>query len=325
MKIGETSLSDTERHRIVYLEVLADYQRQHDGNAPYLSDLFSDLEAEDTARWSGIVRGLEADGLIRLHRGFDPASTSGDLTDAGRSFLDEVLVARKDPVRRKSAATNGLLLWLYENDAYGESFLRIEDAAKSTHGFLLGERLPEGLFRAAAERLSKLGLVTPSVYVAEFPDGPLQVKLTDEGQELVESGRTLELYMQEQRRERPTNVTHFHAPVTNSNIAWASEKVDQAVQVTSSGLAADELLLLVRALREAAPVLGLDEVGHRELAASTEALEGELVRPEPDKGIVQTYMQRATNAVVSAAGSQLGLLLSTHVKMVMAGLGIPIE
>jgi hypothetical protein len=206
---------------------------------------------------------------------------------------------------------------------YGDTFVQVSPITETAHALLENERLPEEIFINQAQRLHDLGLVEGGSYTASF-NGPLTARLTPEGQDLVESGRTVEDYMSDQKRQRATNETHFHGPVSG-NVSWSSNHVSQTVQSTSTGLAADEIANLVRAIVEALPALNLSEEAQREVTTSAQVLEGELERAEPDQQLVRTYMQRIRDAIVTEAGSSLGQVLVAHTKMFMALIGAPIE
>lgn len=107
------------------------------------------------------------------------------------------LTNKTNPVKRKSAAANGLLRWLHARDPYGLDFQRLNEAFGEIS--LEGEDLPEELIMAAADRLSKLGLVEAALPIPELRGLPLVAKLTDPGQALVESERTVEDFMADQR------------------------------------------------------------------------------------------------------------------------------
>jgi hypothetical protein len=95
--------------------------------------------------------------------------------------------------------------------------------------------------------------------------------------------------------------------------------------VTSTGIAGDELAVIVRAIIQAAPVLGLSEEDAVRIASNAQLVEGELANDQLDAGVVRTFMQRILATLSSATDSALGLVLGAYAKWFMRKVGIPLD
>ncbi|MFI2708925.1 hypothetical protein ACH495_02180 [Micromonospora sp. NPDC018662] len=270
--------------------------------------------------WRGTLRALDEEGLIRLAEtmGFD--GISAFITEAGRADVEARRARREDPARRRAAAATGLLLFLYEKDPYREFWCEIDRIESTNYALFEGGRLPGQLFRRLADDLHAEGLI-----VRRHPtkdDRPLTAQLTRKGQECVEAGGDVAAYLN-RGKEQAANITHFHGPVSGSNVSWASERVTQTA--TTTGIASEELVALIHAITEALPVLGLSGEQAAAVQHNAEVIEGELQRSQPDKHIVRTMLMRTVDTIVGAGNSALGLVLTGYAKELMQRAGVPTE
>ncbi|MGN9763770.1 hypothetical protein ACTMS2_01190 [Micromonospora sp. SD12] len=269
--------------------------------------------------WRGTLRALDEEGLIRLAESMGFDGISAFITDAGRTDVEARRARRDDPARRRAAAATGLLRWLYEKDPYGEFWCETDRIESTDYAMFEGDRLPRRLFRTVVDHLHAEGLL-----VRRYPtnDRPLTAQLTRKGQECVEAGGDVAAYVN-RGKEQPANITHFHGPVSGSNVSWASERVTQTA--TTTGIASDELAALIQAITEALPVLGLSGEQAAAVQHNAEVIEGELQRSQPDKHIVRTMLMRTVDTIVGAGNSALGLVLTGYAKELMQRAGVPIE
>jgi len=315
---GDWSLTGSQTRRAQLLDWLYDYP----GDIANIVELLGhepDVQTENL--WRGTLRALNKDGFIRLAETMGFEGTSAFITDDGRADVEARRVRRENPAQRRVAAANGLLHWLYEQDPYGESWSQIDQIESTGYAMFEGSRLPRQLFRRVADHLHSEGLIVAGSYVAKV-DGPLTAQLTRKGQECVEAGGDVAEYLS-QGKEHATNVTHFHGPVSGSNVSWASTQVSQTA--TTTGIAGDELKVLIRAIAEALLILGLSDDQVAVVQRNTEIIEGELQRSEPDKHVVKTMLMRTVDTIVGVGNSALGLVLTGYAKELMKRAGLPIE
>ncbi|TDC81265.1 hypothetical protein E1193_15240 [Micromonospora sp. KC606] len=311
-------MTGSQARRVKLLDWLYDYPGDVAGIVDFLGQEPDELTEN---LWRGTLRALDKDGLIRLAETMGFAGTSAFITDGGRAEVEARRARRENPALRRAAAANGLLRWLYEQDPYGESWSQIDQIESTDYAVFEGGQLPAQLFRRVADHLHGEGLLVAGSYVAEF-DGPLTAQLTRRGQECVEIGADVAEYLN-RTKEQPTNVTHFHGPVSGSNVSWASAHVTQTA--TTTGIASDELGVLLRAIAEALPVLGLSNEQAAAVQRNAEIIEGELQQSDPDKHVVKTMLMRTADTIVGAGNSALGLVLTGYAKELMKKAGISIE
>ncbi|MEU1647236.1 hypothetical protein [Micromonospora zamorensis] len=324
-------MTESEKRRVDLLEWLYNYRGGQPGAMPAVVDFLDGEPDEHTEElWRGTLRGLKRDGLIILAESYGFGGVSALITDRGRAAVEawrkhqgaerEAQERRRaDPALRRAASANGLLRWAYEQDPDGTKWLYVDQFLSSAHSFYEGQRLPENLVRRAALNLQENELVRGDKGVAET-EGPIVVQITTLGQDCIESGGDVASYLR-QRHERATNITNFHGPVSG-NVTWDSTHVTQTASTT--GMAGDELAVLVRAIAEAVPVLGLSEEQQAAVRRNVEVIEGELGQQQPDQQVVKTLLRRTLDLVGSTANSTLGLLLAGYAKELMRSAGIPI-
>lgn len=271
--------------------------------------------------WRGTVRALDKEGFIRLAETMGFEGISMFITDEGRAEVEARRNRRDDPALRRAAAATGLLCWLYEQDSHGEPWSQIDRILYTDFASYEGGRLPEQLFRRAADHLRSEGLIATRADAAEI-GGPVTAQITRRGQECVEEGGDVASFLN-RTKGQATHITNFHGPVSGSNVAWASEHVTQTA--TTSGIARDELIALIRATTEALPVLGLSDEQAAFVQRNAEIIEGELEQSQPDKHVVKAILTRTMDTIVGAGNSALGLVLAGYAKELMQKAGVPIE
>jgi hypothetical protein len=291
----------------------------------------ADIDDRTEYLWRGTLRALNNEGSIMLSESMDFAGTSAMITDQGRTEVEARRAReaaerqaqqrrRADPVLRRAAAVNGLLRWLYDQDTDATQRLHIDQVLTSEHAMFEGERLPEAMIRRAAQHLQDNELICGDSGVAEI-EGPITAQITPLGQDCVESGGNVADYLR-RKTERAANITNFHGTVSG-NVSWDSTHVTQTA--TTTGLAGDEIGVLVRAIAEAIPALGLPDEQAATVRDSVDVIEGELAHSDPDRHILKMMMRRTLEALTGATSGTLGLLLTGYAKQLMRNAGIPIE
>ncbi|WP_157437797.1 hypothetical protein [Actinoplanes subtropicus] len=252
----------------------------------------------------------------------------GTLTDAGRRGAERRAEQRRirdqaqRELRRLTAAMDGLLHWLSEQDPIGERRSHVDGVLHSGHAIFEDRPLPASLFRLAAEHLQRRGLIRLFREYAggvEVP-GVLFVQITIKGQECVVSGGSVADYPN-QRDDR--SIINNNIGSVTGNVSLQGKHVSQHFTLTT-GLAGDEIASLIRAIVEALPVLGLSEEQAAAVRRNAAVIEGELERGEPNSGLVATMMSRTLEVLTGATSSTLGLLLTGYAKELMKNVGLPI-
>ncbi|MFC3989619.1 hypothetical protein [Actinoplanes siamensis] len=318
----EDVVSDSHSRRIQALELLYDHAPENAGEIPHFVDLLGetlDDHAEDL--WRGTLRLLDGQGLIKLAETMGFGGNAAYLTDAGRAEVEERRRRRANPAEMRSAAERGILQYLYQEDPHGTAWtqLRGDDGIKI---HLEGSILPDSLVGRVAEQLKEAGLIEGGSYVAEF-EGPLTARLTGLGQRCIESGVSVEEFLNKQRQAQPGHVFHI-GTISGSNLNWGDHVTQNAT--TSSGLVGDELRQLVQAIVQALPVLGLPDEDAEAIRRDSEVIEGELQHQTPEsKGIVRAMLNRNLNRILAEGENQLALYLVASAKVLLRNIGWDVE
>ncbi len=313
-------MTDSEILRIQFLDWLYDFRGEQQGELPAVVDFLGDEEPDDHTEtvWRGILRDLHADGLISLAETMGFGGTSAMLTGAGRADVEGRRSRRRqDPARRNAAARDAVVRWVYAHPRSPDLGPMLFDA----DSFYEGQPFELADLDAALEYLRGKGLVK-GTDVAEAV--LLDVELTDQGLDCAEqfAGSVSEYVRRGEGARGTTHYVNFNAPVSGA-VAWANRDVTQTV--TSTGMAGDELAVLVRAIAQAAPILGLPEEDAGRIASNAKLVEGELVNAQPDAGVVRTFMRRILATLGNAADSALALVLGAYAKELMRKVGIPLD
>ncbi|MFK0181645.1 hypothetical protein ACIQVR_37440 [Streptomyces xanthochromogenes] len=243
----------------------------------------------------------------------DPAAS---LTPAGLQWVRERRRRRADPRARSATARTGLLTWLWEQKNHGAGYPIVEGVRRSPHSLHEGERLtPEEIDRAGAYLLAK-GLITgPKSWPTE---GPVRAEITAEGQDCVEHfDGDVSAY---ERRNRTGNTT-FNIGENTGNIAANSRDFTMNATTNKDGIDPAAVVMLARALRQAAPALELPEEDALEFTQLATRLEAEATNGSPDPSRLQRWggsvVGILNSPVVSGA---LGSVLAAYTGTVLPGL-----
>jgi hypothetical protein len=317
--LAEVDMTETEILRIQFLDWLYDVGSERPSEQAKVVDFLGDDEPDHQTEtvWRGILRELDSDGLIRLAETMGFGGTSATLTGAGRGDVEARRKRRQNPARRNAAGRDAVVRWVYAHPKAPDLSPMVTDP----DSFYEGQPFDLPDFDAALKYLLAKGLVTGQD-VAEFV--LLHAELTDKGIDCAENfGGSVSDYLRRSEDGGGTTNVNFHGPVSGA-IALGNRDVTQTV--TSTGIAADELVVLVRAIAEAVSVLGLSEEDASTIASDAQIIEGELVHEKPDAGVVRTFMGRILAKLGNAAASSaLALVLTAYVKELMRKVGIPID
>ncbi|MEU3550627.1 hypothetical protein [Streptomyces longwoodensis] len=243
----------------------------------------------------------------------DPAA---NLTPQGLQWVQERRRRRADPRARSATARKGLLTWLWEQKNDGVGYRIVEDVLQSPHSLHEGERLtPQEIDRASAYLLAK-ALITGTK--TGQTEGPVWAEITAEGQDCVEH---FDGDMSAYERRNSTGNTTFNIGENTGNIAANSREFTMNATTTKDGIDAAAVVMLARALRQAAPALELPEEDALEFAQLATRLETEAANGSPDPGRLQRWggsiVGILNSPVVSGA---LGSVLAAYTGTVLPGL-----
>ncbi|MGX4695544.1 hypothetical protein [Streptomyces sp. JNUCC 63] len=247
-------------------------------------------------------------------------STMGDpcaqLTSYGLEVMEERLRRRSSPAARSAAARRTLLIWLWHRKHDGTNFPAVDDILTSDESLFEGDRLtPSELDRAAAYLDSK-GLIK-GIKVSDR-EGPVRAEITPEGQDCVEHyDGDISAY---ERRNSSGNTT-FNIGENTGNIAANSRDFTMNATTNKNGIDPAAVVMLARALRQAAPVLELPEEDVIEFTQLATRLETEATNGSPDPSRLQRWGSSIigilNSPVVSGA---LGSVLAAYTGTVLPGL-----
>ncbi|MFF5728237.1 hypothetical protein [[Kitasatospora] papulosa] len=243
----------------------------------------------------------------------DPAA---NLTPRGLQWVQERQRRRADPRARSAAARAGLLTWLWTRKEEGVGYPYVDGILQSPLSLFEGERLPPGeVDRAAAYLLSK-ELITGNK--SGQLEGPARAEITTKGQDCVEHFEgDVSAY---ERRNNSGNTT-FNIGENTGNIAANSRDFTMNATTNKDGIDPAKVVMLARALRQAAPSLELPEDDVLEFTQLATRLETEAASGSPDPGRLQRWggsiVGILNSPVVSGA---LGSVLAAYTGTVLPGL-----
>ncbi|MFF3166822.1 hypothetical protein [Streptomyces sp. NPDC003273] len=262
-----------------------------------------------------LLRYCESKGLLDGSQ-----STFGDararLTSYGVETMEERLRRRSSPAARSTAARKALLVWLWHRKHDGTHFPVIDDILESDEALFEGSRLTLAEIDRAAAYLHSKALIKGTK--VSNREGPIRAEITAEGQDCVEhyDGDTSAY----ERRNNGGNTT-FNINENTGNIAANSRDFTMNATTNKDGIDPAAVVMLARALRQAAPVLELPEDDVLEFTQLATRLETEAANGSPDPGRLQRWGSSIigilNSPVVSGA---LGSVLAAYTGTVLPGL-----
>ncbi|GGV50938.1 hypothetical protein GCM10010293_62360 [Streptomyces griseoflavus] len=276
---------------------------------------FGELHGLDEEQSFRLLLTCKAWGLLSDHYATmgDPAA---NLTPRGLQWIQERQRRRTDPKARAAAARTGLLTWLWNQKNEGVGYPNVDGIFQSPLSLFEGERLtPDEIDRAGAYLMPK-GLIT-GIKTAQS-EGPVRAEITAEGQDCVEHyDGDVSAY---ERRNSSGNTT-FNIGENTGNIAANSRDFTMNATTNKNGIDPAAVVMLARALRQAAPALELPEDEVIEITQLATRLENEAADGSPDPGKLQRWgssiVDILNSPVVSGA---LGSVLAAYTGIVLPGL-----
>jgi hypothetical protein len=267
---------------------------------------------EDKNEWNRILQDLAEMKAITLAESMF-AGSSVAMLPAGRIEVEERRQRRSDTELRRQASQDAVLAWIAVNP--GEDNI---DALMSDPDFFFeGRPLGPRDVGTALSSLQNQCLVTGN---RVHETALLGARLTPDG--LHRFSRMRGDVPNSNSDGMTTNNINFHGPVSG-NVAWSNQSVSQSA--TTSGLAGEELSVLVHALMQAVPTLNLSNRDANSLDSDLRNVDDELSRPQPAKGIVATYLGRAMATMGRQGGNALALVLGAYTKHLLSQMGLSPE
>jgi hypothetical protein len=241
---------------------------------------------------------------------------AANLTPFGIEVMEDRLRRRASPFARSAAARRALLRWLWSMNEAGTDFPVVDKILEADDSLFEGSRLTVDEIDRAAAHLKAKGLIEG--HGVDDRQGPVLAQITAEGQDCVEhfDGDPAAY----ERRNAATNTT-FNIGSNTGNIA-ANSRDFTLNATTHNGIAVAELVMLARALRQAAPILDLPESDAAEVVDLATRLEDEAQSESPDAGRLRQWGQSIMTILNSPAVSgALGNVLAEYAAGVLPGLG----
>ncbi|MFI8348252.1 hypothetical protein [Streptomyces sp. NPDC085596] len=244
------------------------------------------------------------------------AEPTANLTPKGLQWVQERQCRRADPRERTATARKGLLTWLWEQKNGGVGYPIVKGVLQTPHSLHEGGRLtPEEIDRAGAYLLAKALITGKKTGQTE---GPVRAEITAEGQDCVEHfDGDVSAY---ERRNSAGNTT-FNIGENTGNIAANSRDFTMNATTHKDGIDPAAVVMLARALRQAAPALELPEEDGLEFIQLATRLENEAENGSPDPSRLQRWggsiVGILNSPVVSGA---LGSVLAAYTGTVLPGL-----
>jgi hypothetical protein len=310
-------MNSVELRRIQLLDWLYDFKGEHDGEMAAIKDFLGD-EADDYTRsiMRDVLEDLARDDLIILALGFDFDGASALIKSRGRAEVEGRRTRRANRALRNIACRTAVIRWLYEQP--GHQAVSTQAMMTTPEYYFEGAPFESPDLDAALLYLLDIGLLRGTKVMGGSVARP---RLTTSGIECAERfGGSVADYQDRQRGGTINNV-QFTGPISGGNFAIGSQDVTQQTKV---GVGSEELLTLIRAMREALPALDLRDDARVQLSQDLELAEGEVLAPDGQPPIVRELLGRAATKLTDAGAGALNAVLQAVLKYEMAKHGMPL-
>lgn len=304
--------------RIRILDWLYDHRPDHPGQLASIGEfLTEDQRADQNLHMllRSLLMDMDTEGLIKFSGTMGFLGSAAMILATGMAEVEQRRRNRGNRALRNAAARGAMLRWIYDHPKESDPVVQ---AAVDQEVMFEGEPFTKEDLAAAARYLDSKKLITGTP-VAQI-DYLLLATVTDEGIDCIEQfGGDVADYTRRGERAGTQNIVNFHAPVSG-NVAFDAETVTQTASTT--GMVADEMVQVLRAIVEALPVMGLPEAEAAALQRDAATLQGELALPTPDSGVVATFGRRVLDKVSSSAAGVVGAVLGAYLRFLAAKAGI---
>ena len=299
-------------HPALLADVLLNWIHTSAGGSPSAM-VACDAFEPDIARAAieDVLRTLESRGYVQLHwLNPTPALPGATLTQSGAVHAESGYKRWRSRVFRDRAARNALLAWLHDEGTQNDpmplpGFLRDPRSAIDGHFFAAADR------DAAAIYLYQKRLIDGDFI--EEQRCPYIAWLTADGIDCMERGGNVAEYL----APRSGGVTYnLNAPVSGTNVIVGDHG-------TINGIDADSLRVLMQAIIEALPGLGLDTHDQKAVTDTTDQIVSDIEQHQPDQQRLRAALRKVGDLLTRAANQALAAVLSAAIDYERSKLGLP--
>jgi hypothetical protein len=292
----------TDLMRVQLLDWLYDFRPDNPGEYATIVDFLDPdvrTDGHQHLLWLGVVRDLESDGLVMNASGMGFEGLSAMITATGRQDVEARRIRRADRAQRNMTVRNAVIRYVYASSP-AQNLTPMLD-----NHYFEGDRLTQRDLDDALRYLLDKQLVHGADIAEEIL---VNIELTDRGIDCAEHfGGSVNDFLSRAR----SGGTQINIHGDNYGpMAWDSQQITQTVTTTATGTAGDELTVLVRAIREALPVLDMQETDRSKVESHLRTVEEELESEEPEQGVVAGLLKRTMATIGAVADSSLALLLT---------------
>lgn len=265
------------------------------------------LEDEDP---TVLALQLEQRGLVDIARSF-AGTPDVHLTDEGVVAVRQLKNLQRDRAARLRHTMDAFLRWLY--DTAGDQTPLNPALFLATPGsYFAGAEISGTELRQALSHLAEHNLIEA------IDTDPATVAITPHGVSCALAGGSVQDHI---NQPNPGDNITFHIGENTGNIAANSRDFTMNATTNKDGVDPAAVVMLARALRQAAPVLDLPEDDAIEFAQLATRIETEATNGSPDPGRLQRWGTSVigilNSPVVSGA---LGSVLAAYTGTVLPGL-----
>jgi hypothetical protein len=301
---------------------LLDWIADNGGKAPRqivsLRPLFDGKEEAEALATAGHLEALADEGLIRLQKTAGFSGWSCDVLSPGLDLIEQLHERRDNPLRRRQAARDAFLRWLFDCTLNGDASPSAEDFFPSEFGSYYGRTFTDREIEAASEWLRDEGYLKGQSF---YGGGILRPVITTKGERVVESERSVNADAQQ---PAPYSVTTVNVTGSGNNVAANSSNVSQTTTVTMTDENSRQLLGLAESLAQLtnSGLLGLNEDQTREAALVVESLRETAERDEAPGSDVRRLLDKAKAVALAGTGTAIGQTVVAAIDQVIQALGL---
>ncbi|MFQ6147059.1 hypothetical protein ACLMNJ_29020 [Streptomyces seoulensis] len=273
--------------------------------AAYSED--GDVPSEEVAL---LALQLEQQGLVNVLRTYGSDAYPLRLNDEGRVTAHRLKELQKNRTERLRHTINAFLRWLHNS---------ADESVPTDPSLFLTD--PVSLFAgskvSAAEMGKAIGYLEEHELV-ETPDAdPATVVITAQGINCVLSGKSV----QDHLNQRPGDQVTINVGENTGNIAANSREFTMNATTSKDGINPTAVVMLARALRQAAPMLELPEDDALEFTQLATRLENEAATGSPDSARLKRWGGNIISILSSpVARGALCTILAEYTETTLPGL-----
>ncbi|MEU1223077.1 MULTISPECIES: hypothetical protein [Streptomyces] len=287
---------------------LEDYAQQHPAHYVSVTRFVDEHDLTEDA--SVLAFQLEQRGLVNIARSFG-GTPDVHLTDEGHVAAHRLKNLQTNRAARLRYTLDAFLNWMFTT-GQEQAPLDLTDFLDAPAAYFAGDALTPVEAEYALSRLLEHKLL-------ERPDAaPETIALTTEGTNCILSGASVSDHIS---RPAPGGNVTFHIGENTGNIAANSRDFTMNAATMKDGIDPAAVVMLARALRQAAPILDLPEDEATEFTELATRIEQEAMGGSPDPGRLRRWGASVTGILNSPVVSgALGSVLAAYTGTVLPGL-----